>query len=401
MWHSSCELIQKGDDDDVVLFPTTVIGPEDGTKDVSLTPAIVIGEFNSSVNAVVASYITVGEDYQSGPGFTDFLVLTKDTSDKAIYQKISNPTDYPYPPEMPVSADIVKKSKAYYILTDLDPATKYFWKIVHNAGDFELDVTPFRSFTTVGQADLSADIDVVKVEGGTFCLGSVSCLISPSTNVEVELSEYFIGKLEITNSQFARFLNQTGSDPISANYYYDIFSSFKSIEYNFNKGRFEVISGKENCPANTVSWDGALAFSNYIGGRLPTMAEWEFAAKGGNLTHNYLYSGDNDPDKVAWTYNNSGTPKEVGKKQPNELGIYDMTGNVREWCSDWFAPFKELYPVGKYVNPKGPATGQMKVLKGGSAYDLPHFNNNTQSLFPGSGMGQVFWKDTGFRIAKD
>ncbi len=78
-----------------------------------------------------------------------------------------------------------------------------------------------------------------------------------------------------------------------------------------------------------------------------------------------------------------------------------MTGNVREWCSDWYAPFNELYTVGKYKDRKGPVSGQWKVLKGGSAFDLPNFNIVTQSLWPGSGMGQNSWKDTGFRVVKD
>ncbi len=261
---------------------------------------------------MIASHITVGDDYTSGPGFTDYLVLTKDTNNESVFQKITDLSDYPYPHQPPTTMDIVKTSKAYYILSNLEPATKYFWKIVHNAGDFLLDATPFRSFTTISLTDLSAGIELVKMEGGTFYRGKVACMPYPTPKVEVEISEYLMGKYEITNRQFARFMNQTGCSPISANYQYDIFSSWKSILFNFNKGRFEVLSGKEDCLANTVSWAGALTFCNYVGGRLPTMAEWEFAAKGGNNTHNYLYSGNNDAEKIAWTLNNAGTLKEVG-----------------------------------------------------------------------------------------
>lgn len=398
---TSCDTIQEifNKEEEIVLYPATVIGPKDGSEGVCLTQTIIVGKFDESVKAVCASYITVGDDYKSGPGFMDYLVVTQDTSDEATYTKITEYSDYPYPPEPPYTFEIVKKSRAYFYIKNLKPSTKYYWKIVHNAGDMLLDVTPFRSFTTIAKSDLSSSIEFARVDGGTFCFGDIACNISK--NVEVELSSFNLGKYEITNAQYASFLNQIGSTPISASYYYDVFETWASIQYNFDSGRFEPKSGFHKCPANTVMWEGALAFSNYVGGRLPTMAEWEFAAKGGNLTHNYLYSGSNTPDSVAWTSSNAGWFRDVGTKKPNELGIYDMTGNVEEWCSDWYASFKEAYPVGKHVNPTGPATGTQKILKGGSALYLPYYNIVSDHLFTGSGYGQQAWKVTGFRVAKD
>lgn len=398
---SSCDKLEDlfNKDEEVVLFPTTVIGPKDGSEGVGLTTAIIVGKFDETVNAVCASYITVGDDYKSGPGFMDYLVITEDTLNLSSYVKMNEYSEYPYPPEPPYTFDIVKKSRAYFMLTDLKPSTKYYWKIIHNAGDFLLDVTPFRSFTTVALTDIASTVEFASVEGGTFCFGDISCIASKK--VEVELSSYLMGKFEITNGQFVDFLNQTGCDPISGSSYYDAFSSWAAIKFNFETGRFEYRSGTKNNPANTVSWDGALAFSNYVGGRLPTMAEWEFAARGGTLTHNYLYSGSNDPEEVAWTSNNTGEFRDVGTKKPNELGIHDMSGNVEEWCSDWYAPFNEVYQAGKYVNPTGPATGTQKILKGGSVYSLPIYYIGAYQLFPGSGMGQPFWKATGFRVAKN
>lgn len=396
---NSCDLITGGNDD-VELFPTSVIGPKDGSTETCLSVTVVIGNWNSSVHAVTASHISVGKDYVSGPGFMDYLVLTKDTVNKAAFTIIRDHTDYPYPPQPPTSVEIVSTSKAYFFMSGLEPATKYYWKIVHNAGDFLLDVTPFRSFTTTGLKEILTAADWVKVDGGSFCMGKTSCSPNSSSNVEVELSDYHIGKFEITNRQFAAFLNQRGSIPLSSDHI-DLYSFWSPIHYNFQTARFEPLPGRANRPANSVMWEGALAFSNFAGGRLPTTAEWEFAARGGNLTRNYAYSGDNDAAKVAWCLTEDMNFREVGTKQPNELGIYDMTGNVREWCSDWYPLSDVMYTAGRYKNPQGPATGTMKVLKGGSVLYTPFLNIWNDKLYPGSGWGQYAWRDTGFRVVKD
>ena len=99
--------------------------------------------------------------------------------------------------------------------------------------------------------------------------------------------------------------------------------------------------------------------------RLPTEAEWEFAARGGNVgkDNNHTYSGSNNINDVAWYWgnNNPNGTKPVGTKQPNELGIYDMTGNVLEWCGDWYGD----YTATPKTNPTGPATGSVRVFRGG------------------------------------
>ena len=112
------------------------------------------------------------------------------------------------------------------------------------------------------------------------------------------------------------------------------------------------------------SWLSAKEGVTY---RLPTEAEWEFAARGGNLSKGFDYSGSNNPDEAGWNYENSGeVPHAVGLKVPNELGIYDMSGNVWEWCSDWHGE----YPGTAQTNPQGPSTGQTRVLRGG-CYGYP------------------------------
>jgi len=135
---------------------------------------------------------------------------------------------------------------------------------------------------------------------------------------------------------------------------------------NFQFGK-SAPAAEVNHPVTGVTWDEALNFAASMGGRLPTEAEWEFAARGGNDRHGYLYSGSDVLDDVAWyDANSSGTTHTVGQKQPNELGLHDMSGNVFEWCSDWYGYHTEA-PV---TDPQGPTSGPGRISRGG-AWDRP------------------------------
>ena len=157
-------------------------------------------------------------------------------------------------------------------------------------------------------------------------------------------------------------------------------------------------------PVHNVSFDNALRFIdslNKITGynfRLPTEAEWEYAAKGCGLADsNYYFAGSNSPERVGWSVNNAGgTIHGSQMLQPNALGIYDMTGNLKEWCSDWYGH----YTSGSQSNPQGPerpanANLRKRVIRGGSYLQSPYYQRNTAREFL---FGSSETKDIGFRI---
>jgi formylglycine-generating enzyme required for sulfatase activity len=128
--------------------------------------------------------------------------------------------------------------------------------------------------------------------------------------------------------------------------------------------------GCDSCPVERVSWHNVQEFLsrlNRLTGmsyRLPTEAEWEYAARGGQSSTGFKYSGSNNADTVGWHVGNAGgTSHPVGGKKPNELGIFDMTGNVDEWCGDWYSA--GWYAASPEVNPAGPGEGMFRVIRGG------------------------------------
>ena len=181
---------------------------------------------------------------------------------------------------------------------------------------------------------------MIPVEGGTFQMGSTTGDSDEKPVHSVTLSSYSIGETEVTQALWTAVM---GSNP----------SNWKG----------------DKLPVEMVSWNDCQTFIaklNQLTGqtfRLPTEAEWEFAAKGGTKSKGYTYSGSNTIDDVAWyTGNSSSETHEVATKSPNELGIYDMSGNVLEWCQDWYGS----YSSSSQSNPTGPASGSYRVDRGGS-----------------------------------
>ena len=186
--------------------------------------------------------------------------------------------------------------------------------------------------------------DMMMVKAGTFTMGATSEMKDPEpdekpTHQVTLTNDYYIGKTEVTQ---ALWMAVMGNNP----------SYFIG----------------DNLPVESVSWNDCQKFISKLNSltgqnfRLPTEAEWEFAARGGNNSNHYQYSGSNELGDVAWYVGNSGdTTHVVATKQPNELGIYDMSGNVWEWCSDWFGN----YSSSSLTNPTGPNSGSYRVLRGG------------------------------------
>ncbi|EHP44942.1 hypothetical protein HMPREF9449_03103 [Odoribacter laneus YIT 12061] len=233
--------------------------------------------------------------------------------------------------------------------------------------------------------------NMVQVEGGRFQMGATSeqgsdAYGSEKSVHEVTLSDYYIGKYEVRQSEWEAVM---GSNP----------SYFKG----------------DDLPVERVSWKDCHKFIRRLNAltglsfKLPTEAQWEYAARGGRLSKGYKYSGSNNLGEVGWYWENSGdrvlTGKwdsnkvvknhcrthRVGEKQPNELGLYDMSGNVWEWCEDWYGS----YSVTSQRDPSGATSGSLRVDRGGCWNSGAMFCRVSNRF---SGTPGIRYSDLGFRL---
>lgn len=190
------------------------------------------------------------------------------------------------------------------------------------------------------------NLEMVYVQGGAFLMGATKEQYYSGDREKpvrrIKLDGYHIGKYEVTQAQWKAVMGT---------------ESF-----------LEEFKG-DNFPVEYVSWHDAQAFCQKLSeatGKtycLPTEAQWEYAARGGKKSQHYIFAGSNDINEVAWYLNNSERETHrIGTKKSNELGIYDMSGNVSEWCSDWYGTYEEK----DTENPQGPADGEKRVARGGS-----------------------------------
>jgi len=197
--------------------------------------------------------------------------------------------------------------------------------------------------------------EMIYVQGGTFQMGSNDWFPEEKPVHTVTVSDFYISRHEVTFEQFDTFCETTGRESrpvINVNW-------FDAVHYCNWRSESEDLT-----PYYTVLPSGVeTTFDSTANGyRLPIEAEWEYAARGGNQSLGYTYSGSNNADEVAWYGGNSGDMTHpVGQKKSNELGLHDMNGNVWEWCHDWWGP----YSSGAQTDPTGPSSGSLRVRRGG------------------------------------
>jgi sulfatase modifying factor 1 len=232
---------------------------------------------------------------------------------------------------------------------------------------------------SVAKAIQAIDDEMIAIKGGGFIMGctnsdDTACYYWEKPDHSVTVSSFSIGKYAITQKQWYAIM---GTKP--------------------------WIKDCDDCPVVNVSWYDAQMFIsklNQLTGkeyRLPTEAEWEFAARGGNNGLGYKFAGANNADAVAWYSKISAHQVHtVGQKKPNELGLYDMSGNVWQWCQDWFDP--AYYKSSPVENPDGPRHGSYRVVRGGSWWsDEQDCRNANRDRYPADARDD----DVGFRLVHD
>lgn len=325
-----------------------------------------------------------------------------------------------------ISAEDQKKREAAIRQEEAQKADEAAWKLAQQlstkaAYDAYLSDYPKGKYaSTAGQkiknlTRLPYEPEMVFVQGGTFTMGCLEdrdsyCRDEEKPAHSVTLQDFNIGKYEVTISQFKAFIDdsayQTEADKKGRIY------MKRTSEYVYGVNWRCDAEGKirpeteYNHPVIYISWNDAAAYAKWLSDktgktyRLPTEAEWEYAARGGNQSKGYMYAGSDTIENVAWYGNNSDRKTHpVGQKEANELGIYDMSGNAEEWCNDWYD--RTYYSEnGNSINPKGPSLkeGLYRVNRGGGF--LSYYKEASRAASRFSGHPTFNYEDQGFRLAE-
>ncbi|MBK6932615.1 MAG: SUMF1/EgtB/PvdO family nonheme iron enzyme [Saprospirales bacterium] len=262
---------------------------------------------------------------------------------------------------------------------------------------------------------------MARIPGGTFMMGSNDGESDEKPPHEVTIGEFWMGKYEVTNAQFAAFLNNDSGAGKNLDEWIDLDGTYDGEKCRIMRtagGAFTVEKGYENYPVIYVSWYGARAYCAWVSAltkqnyRLPTEAEWEYAAGNGGKHTKYSWGDDppsgkqggNVADETAkkrysdWTIFDGYTDGHVytapvGQFDANAFGLHDMSGNVWEWCSDWYG----AYSSGSQTDPTGPSSGSVRVIRGGSWSDVPQGCRVADRDYDAPGYRVNV---TGFRLAR-
>lgn len=254
------------------------------------------------------------------------------------------------------------------------------WDVLEEHRQFVYDDVVFKVRAIANPSDI---IDLVLIEGGGFTMGNASGQEDEKPAHEVQLSNFYISKFEITVKQYEEFCEKTG----------------RNMPESDSEWR-------DNHPMTYVGWEDAKEYCNWLSEltgdnyRLPTEAEWEYVAKGGIYNNTASKMESEDIDEYAWHKRNTGgfSHSEIGLLKPNVLGVHDIIGNVWEWCEDWY--HMNYYSFSPKLNPQGPPSGRykVKVTRGCSYSELPEYITKTFRKYVTYTKQENY---IGFRVVKE
>ncbi len=258
---------------------------------------------------------------------------------------------------------------------------------------------------------------MVSIPGGAFRMGNDgSARASERPAHEVVVEEFLMDEHEVTNRQFAEFVEKTGyvtrAEERGNSQVYDLekrqWKKCPGADWRHPGGPETTLDGKDDLPVVHVSWYDAQAYCRHAGKRLPTEAEWEYAARGGLRDADFPWGREETPAgryMANYWQHDKDTAADgflmlapVKSFPPNRFALYDMSGNAWEWCADWFAD--DYYAQSPRENPPGPGEGQKRVVRGGSWLCPEDFFVGYTVFARGSRMPEDTWQNVGFRCVR-